>query len=213
MGEIHVDLTNQLLFMKSTSSNASAGMDTVQSQTLLRGDRKLMFTSLDLDNGGYSQCFKIDTSALLPKPTGGAILQPFAGARMAGITMAGDPQVSAEKHLLSIASLKLQLFIGPSGKLVAVHFNDVEDGREAKLLIRDFQASSSELSRSIFEVEPEWEWKCSTPVPSGSTGIRLRDWDLLRVFFTGPIGSPQVGGSTNSRDDGMAVELPAGAKQ
>lgn len=215
VGEIHVDLTSQLLFMKSTSSNASAGMDAVQSQTLFRGDENVMYTSLDLDNGGYSQCFKIDTSALLSKPVGGAVFQPFAGARMSGITTAGDPPVSAEEHFLSIDSLKIRLFIGPSGKLVSIHFHDVEDGREAKLLVRDFQASSSELSRSVFEAQPDWKFKCSTPAPSGSNGIHLREWDLLRVLFTGPSGSPHAGGSTTSTsgDDGMAVELPAGAQR
>lgn len=211
VGELHVDLTKQMLFMKSTASNASLGMDAVTSTTLLRGDRKIMFTSLDLDGGldggldGYSQCFKLDTSAMLPGASiyGGAVFQPFAGAMMSGVTTAGDPPVSAERHLLSIASMKLELFVDPSGNLVAVHFHDIEDKRQAKLLVRNFRASSSELARSIFEVKPEWE-KC----PAGGDHIDLRQWDLLRVFLTGPTGAPQTGGTTSSGDDGMATELP-----
>jgi len=179
-GEVHVDLAQRRLFLRSVATNISVGIPSLETRILFRGDRGRLYAHTKIGDD-FEQCWSVSTAELFPAPPADAPANPFLRARADadGFSVPGRAGLPAKKYVLYIDQAKrAQLFVGDDNELIAINLDDLERDASTGVLVSGW--GTAPIDEELFE--PGDDWHCSEP-QFDEENRELDEWELLRVFF------------------------------
>eukprot|EP00927_Polykrikos_kofoidii_P038384 TRINITY_DN32728_c0_g1_i1.p1 TRINITY_DN32728_c0_g1~~TRINITY_DN32728_c0_g1_i1.p1 ORF type:complete len:1493 (-),score=253.48 TRINITY_DN32728_c0_g1_i1:383-4786(-) len=180
-GQLYVDFAKRRLLLRGKAENVSAGIPSVDTSILFRGDRSSLYSFTRIPPS-YQNCWSLNTAAVIHTLRGGTQPNPFARAVSDGGMVSVGSGVHAKRLSVFLGPNKrVDLYVGVSTgqPLLAINLLDLSQGSSAVVAVTSW--STDPIADALFE--PDGTWTCEAKSQSSAASKDLAKWDVVRLFF------------------------------